>query len=89
MPFYRCTVRGSDDAVMADDVMVSLEMGQGNGAGGWFGSISAEALTSLEAGQRYRLVLEDGRSGEFVVRRNTTAGGANRAIAIVGSGSLA
>jgi hypothetical protein len=89
MPFYRCEICHDDGRVVARHVMVSLETREQDDPAAWYGSISTQALTSLAAGERYRLVLEDGRSGVFVVRRNTTAGGDDRAIAIVGAGPLA
>lgn len=54
----------------------------------WYGTITVRHLTGLVAGQRYRLTLDDGRTGEFVVRRNTVAGGDNRAVAVRGTGPL-
>ena len=50
----------------------------------WYGTITVTHLTTLASGQTYRLVLDDGRSGAFRVRRNTFAGDVNRAVAIDG-----
>ncbi len=55
----------------------------------WFGTITAEHLISLTAGERYTLTLEDGRTGEFLVQRNTMTGQEeDRAISIRGAGPL-
>ncbi len=50
--------------------------------------ITAEHVASLVSGQRYRLTLDDGRTGEFLVRRNTSAGETNRAVSIKGTSTL-
>ncbi len=85
MPFFRCTVceRGGDP--IAQGVMVTLAETERDN---WFGTITAEHLTSLTAGELYCLTLEDGRTGEFRVQRNTMAGQEDRAIAIRGAGPL-
>ena len=85
MPFFKCTVceRGGDP--IAQGVMVTLAETERDN---WFGTITAEHLTSLTAGELYCLTLEDGRTGEFRVQRNTMAGQEDRAIAIRGAGPL-
>ena len=85
MPFFRCTIceRGGD--LLAQGVMVTLAETERDN---WFGTITAEHLKSLTAGERYSLTLEDGRTGEFLVQRNTMAGHEDRAIAIRGAGPL-
>jgi len=88
MPFHRCTIRQDDGTDVAQDVQVSLEETTREGVVEWHATITVTHLTSLVAGQKYRLVLDDGRSGEFLVRRNTYAGGENRAVAIHGMGPL-
>ena len=86
MPFFRCTICECGGDPIAQDVMVTLgETERDN----WFGTITAEHLTTLTAGERYSLTLEDGRTGEFLVQRNTMAGHEDRAIAIRGAGLLA
>ena len=84
MPFHHCTIRGEDGAEIAKEVTVSLQ----DGSPEWHGTIKVTHLIDLVAGRRYRLVLDDGRSGEFMVRRNTFAGDVNRAVAIYGTGPL-
>ena len=88
MPFHHCEIRRADGQTMAQgvDVMVE-ELDRGDGTA-WHGTMTITHLTGLEAGQRYQLVLDDGRAGEFMVRRNTFAGGMNRAVAIQGIGPL-
>lgn len=88
MPFHRCAICLEDGSVVAKEVDVALEEVNRNGVDEWFGTITVVHLASLEAGQRYRLILDDGRTGEFLVRRNTFAGGVNRAVAIQGLGAL-
>ena len=85
MPFFRCTVceRGGD--LIAQGVMVTLAETERDN---WFGTITAERLTTLTRGDRYRLTLEDGRTGEFLVQRTTMAGHEDRAIAIRRAGPL-
>ena len=85
MPFFRCTVceRGGD--LIAQGVMVTLAETERDN---WFGTITAEHLATLTAGERYSLTLEDGRTGEFFVQRTTTADHEDRAIAIRGAGPL-
>jgi hypothetical protein len=89
MPFYRCEIRGPDGTSVAKDVTVSIEETTRDGATVWYGTITVTHLSSLMAGQRYRMILADGRSGEFTVRRNTFAGGTDRAVSIDGVGPLA
>jgi 2-oxoglutarate dehydrogenase complex dehydrogenase (E1) component-like enzyme len=69
--------------------MVTIEETEREGARGWYGTVTAEHLTGLVAGRKYRITLEDGRTGDFVVRRNTIASGDDRAVAIHGMGTLA
>ena len=88
MPFHRCEICLEDGSVVAKDVDVSIEEVDRNGVNEWFGTITVTHLASLSAGQKYRLVLDDGRSGDFLVRRNTFAGGVTRAVAIQGMGAL-
>jgi hypothetical protein len=86
MPFYQCTICGEDGSHIADGVRVLIEDAS---ATGWYGTITAAALTGLAAGRQYRIVLGDGRSGSFRVKRNTVAGEQDRSIAITGIGALA
>jgi hypothetical protein len=88
MPFHRCGIRKEDGSTLAEAVDVMLEEVERNGVAEWHGTMTITHLTGLESGQRYRLVLDDGRTGEFMVRRNTFAGGTNRAVAIQGLGPL-
>lgn len=85
MPFYACTICHDDGSRIAEGVRVAIEDAGGDR---WFGTITAADLTGLAAGQRYRIVLGDGRTGSFSVKRNTVAGEADRAIAITGIGAL-
>ena len=85
MPFFRCTICEPDGDPIAKDIMVTLAETERDN---WFGTITAEHLTSLTAGARYCLTLEDGRTGEFLVQRNTMAGHEDRAISIRGAGPL-
>ncbi|HTR21837.1 MAG TPA: hypothetical protein VMH88_13370 [Gemmatimonadales bacterium] len=88
MPFHRCTLCYEDGKTMATDITVALEEMTPADATGWFGTISVTHPVDLVAGRRYQLVLDDGRRGTFVVRRNTIAGEEQRAIAIYGMGPL-
>lgn len=88
MPFHRCAINKDDGSTLAASVDVMIEELERPGGSEWHGTISTTHLVTLEAGQRYKLVLDDGRSGEFMVRRNTFAGGTNRAVAIQGMGPL-
>jgi 2-oxoglutarate dehydrogenase complex dehydrogenase (E1) component-like enzyme len=85
MPFFRCTICQDDGSPIAKDVTVMLAETKRDE---WYGTITAAHLTALGSGQRYILHLEDGRKGEFLVRRNTSAGEIERAIAIKGIGLL-
>jgi hypothetical protein len=83
--FHRCEIIDAEGHVMASDIRVALEESTPAGASkSWYGTITVTHLTTLTAGQTYRIVLDDGRSGTFRVRRNTFAGDANRAVAIDG-----
>ncbi len=88
MPFYNCTICQEDGSTVAQDVTVVLELVEHDGANEWYGTITVTHQASLEAGQKYRLALDDGRTGDFLVRRNTSAGEVNRAVAIRGMGPL-
>lgn len=88
MPFYRCEIRRQDGSVIAQDVMITIEETTRDGAPRWYGTMTVTHLSELTAGERYLLTLTDGRSGEFRVRRNTFAGGVERAVAIDGAGPL-
>ncbi len=85
MPFFRCTICQEDGNPIARDVTVMLAETKRDD---WYGTITVAHLSSLVAGERYILQLEDGRTGEFLVRRNTVAGESERAIAIRGAGPL-
>lgn len=88
MPFHRCTINHEDGSPMAADITVALEEMAPDDAAAWHGTVTITHLVNLVAGKRYQLVLDDGRRGLFVVRRNTFAGGEQRAVAIYGSGPL-
>lgn len=88
MAFYRCAIHDEDGALVAENVKLYIEETTREGGADWYGTISVTHLTRLEAGHRYRLVLDDGRAGQFLVRRNTFAGGADRAVAFHGVGPL-
>lgn len=85
MSFHSCTIYREDGAIVAEKVRVNVE----EMAAGWRATISASHLADIIAGERYRMVLDDGRAGAFSVRRNTYAGGTDRAIACDGIGALA
>ena len=88
MVFHRCTIHAQDGTALTGNVTVTLVEAAEEGGAKWHGTISTTHLTNLTAGQHYRLVLDDGRVGEFLVRRNTFAGGEDRAVAIHGTGPL-
>lgn len=91
MAFHRCCIQREDGGVIADGVNLTIEETEFEGTTKWYGTITVTHLTDLSAGKRYRLVLDDGRTGDFLVRRNTFAGGAagaDRAVAIHGTGPL-
>ena len=88
MDFHRCTISLADGSSVAKDVNVAIDEVDRDGVMEWFGTITVAHLTSLSTGQRYRLLLDDGRTGEFLVRRNTFAGDVNRAVAVQGVGPL-
>jgi len=87
MPFHRCTICKDDGSQLAESVDVNLELSQDDGTE-WHGTMTITHLTGLEAGRRYTIILDDGRIGEFMVRRNTFAGGTSRAVAIQGMSPL-
>ena len=86
MHFHRCAIRLDDGSVVATDIQVALD---DTNRDDWYGTITLTYVVALTAGQKYRLMLDDGRSGPFLVRRNTSAGDAGRAVAIYGMGPLA
>lgn len=88
MAFHRCTIHDQSGTVVVRDVSVSIEETTRAGAPSWYATITAADVQMLTAGQRYRIILDDGRTGEFRVRRNTVAGESGRAVAIDGTGPL-
>ncbi len=88
MAFYRCSICDEDGGTVAKDITVTIEETQREGIAGWYGTITTSHLTDLATGHRYCLTLADGRTGEFLVRRNTFAGETSRAVAINGTGPL-
>jgi hypothetical protein len=88
MSFHHCMIRQEDGTVVATDITVALGDPKPDVPDDWYGTISVTHLVSLVAGQRYEIVLDDGRKGLFSVRRNTFAGDINRAVAIQGMGPL-
>lgn len=87
MPFHRCTIYMDDGSQLAESVDVNLELSREDGTE-WHGTMTITHLTGLESGRRYQMVLDDGRKAEFMVRRNTFAGGTSRAVAIQGMSPL-
>ena len=87
MAFYNCTVHTATGEIVCTGVRVNVEQPDAS-RGDWYGTITVTHVNQLLAGERYRMSLDDGRSGEFVVRRNTFAGGEDRAVAINGLGPL-
>lgn len=88
MPFHRCAVCEEDGRIVCQEVTVMLEETRRETADEWYGTITVTHRTPLEPGRRYRLMLDDGRTGEFLVRRNTFAGETNRAVSIHGASPL-
>ena len=86
--FHQCEICDEEGRIVARDIRVALEESARGGAPAWYGTITVTHLTTLATGQTYRLVLDDGRSGLFRVRRNTFAGDVNRAVAIDGTEPL-
>lgn len=82
--FHRCTIQMEDGTVVAQDLRIAIEEPGREGGPPWYGTLTVSHLTALTAGQTYRLVLDDGRSGRCRVRRNTFAGDVNRAVAVDG-----
>ena len=86
---HRCTITQSvGGSIVARDVPVTLEEIERDGKPAWYGTLNSPQVLLLTAGQKYQLKLDDGRTGTFHVRRNTSAGEAGRAIAIQGMGEL-
>ena len=89
MAFYRCQICQADGTPIANDVMASIEeTTRSGGSHEWYGTVTISHLSTLTAGHGYRIILADGRTGEFMVRRNTFAGGTDRAVAIHGTSPL-
>lgn len=88
MAFHRCSIYQEDGNPVATDVTATIEQTEREGVAEWYGTITVTHRIALASGQRYRLVLGDGRKGEFIVRRSTFAGGVDRAVAIRGTGPL-
>ena len=88
MAFHHCEVCLDDGTVVARNVVVSLEESDAGDAPRWYGTMTVTHHVTLQPGQTYRVILDDGRSGEFHVRRNTFAGGQERAVAVQGTGPL-
>lgn len=89
MPFHSCVIQRMDGTELAAGIQVTIEETERGGEKEWYGTASVTHLVALSAGQKYRLVLDDGRTGEFMVRRNTYAGGADRSVAFHGTAPLA
>jgi hypothetical protein len=88
MAFFSGTIFKEDGSVCCEGVMVALERAERGEQAEWYGTVSASVGIEMLAGRKYRLVLTDGRSGEFAVQRNTSAGPQDRAISIRGLGPL-
>jgi hypothetical protein len=89
MAFHRCAICLDDGSVVASDLQVALEEADRDGVPQqWYGTITLTHEVALSAGEKYRLMLDDGRTGKFLVRRNTSAGETSRAVAIHGMGPL-
>lgn len=86
--FVLGTILDGQGQVCCKDAKVSLETVERGGRTEWYATVSASVGTPMVAGQRYKLVLSDGRSGECMVRRNTSASLDERAISIWGMGAL-
>jgi len=88
MVVHNCAIHDEDGSLLAANVRLYLEETSREGVSEWHGTLAAIQLATLLAGRCYRVVLDDGRTGEFFVRRNTSAGGEDRAVACVGNGPL-
>lgn len=88
MSFHRCAICLEDGSILIESVHVALEGADQTGASSWYGTVTGTEVTTLAPGLRYVLKLDDGRSGEFIVRRNTRAGEVERAVSIRGMGPL-
>jgi hypothetical protein len=88
MPFHHCSIVQEDGTTVAQHVGAAIEETTRDGVTEWYATLTVTQLATLAAGHRYRLQLDDGRVGEFLVRRNTSTGGENRAVAVRGTGPL-
>lgn len=86
--FVLGTIYDADGKVCVQNAKVSLETTERGGKTEWYATVSASVGTPMTAGQKYRLVLGDGRSGECMVRRNTSASVEERMISVWGMGPL-
>jgi hypothetical protein len=82
--FHSCVISDADGGTVGSGIRIALEDEAHPGGAPWYGTITATDETELVAGRIYRIVLDDGRSGTFRVRRNTFAGDVNRAVAADG-----
>ena len=88
MAFFLGTIYDDEGRVCCQDAKVSLETVEREGRSQWYATVAASVGTPMMAGRKYRLVLGDGRSGECMVRRNTSASTEERAISVWGMGPL-
>jgi len=86
--FMLGTILDEAGQVCVKDAKVSLETVERNGRTEWYATVSATVDTPMMAGQKYRIVLNDGRSGECMVRRNTSVSTEERAVSVWGMGVL-
>ena len=86
--FMLATIFDEAGQVCVKDAKVSLATVDRNGRTEWYATVSASVGAPMMAGQKYKLVLNDGRSGECMVRRNTSVSTEERAISVWGMGVL-
>jgi hypothetical protein len=84
MPHHHCSILQEDGTMLVQNVEAAIEETTHE----WYATLRGTQVTGLISGRRYRLTLDDGRAGEFIVRRNTVAGGDDRAVAVRGTGPL-
>ena len=86
-------IRGSiksGDEILLEDISLWLEetVDHRSGLKGWYGSFSLASGQVLQLGAQYLLILEDGRSGQILLKRQQIGSGGSK-VEFQGTGPLA
>lgn len=89
MEYLRASLKKGDQVLFEDLDITLAGLKSATGLKEWYGSFKLPADGHIEPGGPYRLILEDGRSGDILINNISISSDQLTLVHFVGSGPLA